>query len=152
MERPRKPSKSYPLLGCDSLVLSLTISGVCVQVLTFLSYAAYHGARKPPSIVKSVLHPSSMTSTSEAVGADDPSLRRRLRVNEGGWAPFNNSEQGLRLLGSLDLSFLTAYAIGMFYAGTCSCRTVLVSAVLSCFPSTACNPNPCHFAALRAAG
>ncbi len=36
--------------------LSLRANRMLVLVLTFLCYAAYHASRKPPSIVKSVLH------------------------------------------------------------------------------------------------
>ncbi|GFH10162.1 MFS domain-containing protein, partial [Haematococcus lacustris] len=34
----------------------------------------------------------------------------------GGWAPFNGPK-GQSMLGEVDLAFLGAYAIGMFYAG-----------------------------------
>lgn len=53
-----------------------------VLVLTFLSYAAYHGARKPPSIVKSVLHPSHTEKSALPAPPQERSHRRRLRVNE----------------------------------------------------------------------
>ena len=68
--------------------------------LTFLSYTMYHATRKPPSIVKSVLNPD---STQRELGRD-------------GWEPFSGPD-GNSLLGSIDVSFLAAYSIGMFFSG-----------------------------------
>jgi OPA family glycerol-3-phosphate transporter-like MFS transporter 1/2 len=36
--------------------LALQTNRLIVLLLTFLCYTAYHASRKPPSIVKSVLH------------------------------------------------------------------------------------------------
>ncbi|EFJ50964.1 hypothetical protein VOLCADRAFT_57773, partial [Volvox carteri f. nagariensis] len=89
-----------------------------VLVLTFLCYMGYHAARKPPSIVKSVLRGSVVNSHSGrlllsdgglAIAASDPTTLN-------GWAPFN-SDNGQTLLGQIDLAFLGTYAIGMFFAG-----------------------------------
>ena len=60
----------------------------------------YHATRKPPSIVKSVLNPD---STQRELGRD-------------GWEPFSGPD-GNSLLGSIDVSFLAAYSIGMFFSG-----------------------------------
>lgn len=74
-----------------------------VLVLTFLCYTAFHAARKPPSIVKSVLK-----GNAEAGGAAVNAI--------DGWEPFNG-ENGSSKLGQVDTAFLGAYAIGMFFAG-----------------------------------
>ncbi|KAL4282631.1 hypothetical protein GQ457_16G004670 [Hibiscus cannabinus] len=74
---------------------------ILVLILTFLAYASFHASRKPPSIVKSVLAPTVQTNSTST---------------DTGWAPFNGPE-GTHRLGELDLSFLTSYAIGMYFAG-----------------------------------
>ncbi|KAK9060692.1 hypothetical protein SSX86_021398 [Deinandra increscens subsp. villosa] len=71
-------------------------------LITFLAYAAFHASRKPPSIVKSVLGP-------------DPNPSSQISP-QSGWPPFN-SGRGTHRLGELDLAFLSAYAIGMYFAG-----------------------------------
>ena len=71
-----------------------------VLVITFLSYMMYHASRKPPSIVKSVLNPTS----------------EQRELGEKGWEPFNGPD-GNHLLGQTDLAFLAAYSIGMFFSG-----------------------------------
>mmetsp|Transcript_41120 Transcript_41120/g.101430 ORF Transcript_41120/g.101430 Transcript_41120/m.101430 type:complete len:489 (+) Transcript_41120:164-1630(+) len=71
-----------------------------VLIITFISYMMYHASRKPPSIVKSVLNPTS----------------EQRELGEEGWAPFNGPD-GNRLLGQTDLAFLLAYSIGMFFSG-----------------------------------
>mmetsp|Transcript_15883 Transcript_15883/g.47023 ORF Transcript_15883/g.47023 Transcript_15883/m.47023 type:complete len:501 (-) Transcript_15883:936-2438(-) len=98
-----------------------------VLILTFLCYAGYHAARKPPSIVKSVLKGDGSAATVSAGGS------RHLLASTGGrdllaaaetaaasvgegWAPFNGPD-GTSLLGNVDLAFLGTYAIGMFFAG-----------------------------------
>lgn len=80
-----------------------------VLLLTFTAYAAFHASRKPPSIVKSILTVSDSDQ--------DPAQFTESRVhNETGWAPFDGP-RGPHRLGELDLSFLLAYAIGMFFSG-----------------------------------
>lgn len=74
-----------------------------VLVLTFLCYTAFHAARKPPSIVKSVLRGNAEAGDGNAIAID-------------GWEPFNG-DNGSSLLGQVDLAFLGAYALGMFFAG-----------------------------------
>jgi MFS transporter, OPA family, solute carrier family 37 (glycerol-3-phosphate transporter), member 1/2 len=68
-----------------------------VLLLTFLSYAAFHASRKPPSIVKSVL-------------STQP--------------PFDGP-RGPHRLGELDLAFLSVYSISMFVSGHMADRTDL---------------------------
>ncbi|XP_078149963.1 major facilitator superfamily protein isoform X2 [Carex rostrata] len=74
---------------------SLFYHQASVLLLTFLSYAAFHASRKPPSIVKSVLsaHP-----------------------------PFDGPS-GPHRLGELDLAFLSVYSISMFFSGHIADRT-----------------------------
>lgn len=93
-----------------------------VLFLTFTAYASFHASRKPPSIVKAVLTTpvnqtlatDASTSAAPVSGSDqDPSRSTR---NGTGWAPFDGPD-GPHRLGELDLSFLLAYAIGMYFAG-----------------------------------
>ncbi|CAI0629545.1 unnamed protein product [Linum tenue] len=86
---------------------TLTFHQFAVLIITFLAYASFHASRKPPSIVKSVLGPT--TSNSSLAESNSSSL-------DAGWAPFNGTE-GTQRLGELDLAFLSAYAFGMYFAG-----------------------------------
>ncbi|CAI0542602.1 unnamed protein product [Linum tenue] len=86
---------------------TLTFHQIAVLIITFLAYASFHASRKPPSIVKSVLGPT--TSNSSLAESNSSSL-------DAGWAPFNGTE-GTQRLGELDLAFLSAYAFGMYFAG-----------------------------------
>lgn len=45
-----------------------------------------------------------------------PNNKGRAAEDAEGWAPFN-VPTGKALLGDLDLAFLGAYAVGMFFAG-----------------------------------
>lgn len=78
---------------------TLTFHKFLVLFLTFIAYAAFHASRKPPSIVKSVL---------------GPEIKAQNGTN--GWAPFEGPS-GPHRLGELDLAFLLAYSIGMYFAG-----------------------------------
>jgi len=71
-----------------------------VLAVTFAAYAMYHASRKPPSIVKSVLHP------------DEESVKMGAR----GWAPFDG-EDGTTVIGTCDFAFLASYSVGMFFSG-----------------------------------
>ncbi|MEW5304019.1 MAG: hypothetical protein WDW36_006656 [Sanguina aurantia] len=85
-----------------------------VLVLTFLCYMGYHAARKPPSIVKSVLRGPVMQSGRSLLSSGmDIELPAYMLT---GWAPFNGTN-GQSLLGEVDLAFLGTYALGMFAAG-----------------------------------
>ena len=59
--------------------LSLRANRMIVLVLTFLCYAAYHASRKPPSIVKSVLHGDGQGNGAMSFGGH---RRRNLLVFE----------------------------------------------------------------------
>ncbi|GFP86897.1 putative glycerol-3-phosphate transporter 5 [Phtheirospermum japonicum] len=94
-----------------------------VLLLTFAAYAAFHASRKPPSIVKSILTiPTNQTlATTNATAASDSEqepfkFTQHSIHNETGWAPFDGP-RGPHRLGELDLSFLLAYAIGMYFSG-----------------------------------
>lgn len=79
---------------------ALVFYQISVLVLTFVAYASFHASRKPPSIVKSVLGP--------APASDGP--------DHSGWPPFDGP-QGTHRLGELDLAFLSAYSLSMFFSG-----------------------------------
>ncbi|XP_063293022.1 glucose-6-phosphate exchanger SLC37A2-like [Pelobates fuscus] len=81
-----------------------------IFVLTFLIYTSYHLSRKPISIVKSQLHQncSALPNPPANISENDTTWCD--------WAPFEKSNYK-ELLGSLDTSFLVAYAIGMFFSG-----------------------------------
>ncbi|MFS7991403.1 putative major facilitator superfamily, MFS transporter superfamily [Helianthus anomalus] len=79
----------------------ITFHQFSTLIITFIAYAAFHASRKPPSIVKSILGPDP---------DPDPSNP------QPGWPPFN-SASGTHRLGELDLAFLSAYAIGMYFSG-----------------------------------
>lgn len=93
-----------------------------VLLLTFAAYAAFHASRKPPSIVKAVFTaPVNQTLATDAAANAAPSLvsghgPSRSAANGTGWAPFDGPD-GPHRLGELDLSFLLAYAVGMYFAG-----------------------------------
>ncbi|XP_040287051.1 glucose-6-phosphate exchanger SLC37A2 isoform X1 [Bufo bufo] len=81
-----------------------------IMVLTFLFYTSYHLSRKPISVVKSQLHRNC---------SEIPNPPANISENDTtwcSWAPFDQSNYK-ELLGSLDTSFLVAYAIGMFISG-----------------------------------
>ncbi|XP_073031406.1 putative glycerol-3-phosphate transporter 5 isoform X2 [Primulina eburnea] len=83
-----------------------------VLLLTFIAYAAFHASRKPPSIVKSILtHETLAANATAAFNSGQDPLR-----NQTGWAPFDGP-RGPHRLGELDLVFLLAYAIGMYFSG-----------------------------------
>lgn len=81
-----------------------------IIVLTYLFYTSYHLSRKPISVVKSQLHRncSALPNPPANISENDTTWCS--------WAPFENSNYK-ELLGSLDTSFLVAYAIGMFFSG-----------------------------------
>jgi len=82
-----------------------------VLLITFFSYTAYHLSRKPISIVKNVLNQNCSTVT--------PTPGVVVNLSDAywcDWAPFNSGDADT-LLGTLDSSFLFAYAVGMFFSG-----------------------------------
>nr|XP_045587949.1 glucose-6-phosphate exchanger SLC37A2-like isoform X2 [Procambarus clarkii] len=76
-------------------------------ILTYLTYCAYHLSRKPISVVKNVLSQncSNMTPPAETNNS-----------HWCDWKPFDG-EDASTLLGTVDSSFLFAYAAGMFVSG-----------------------------------
>ncbi|KAK3158665.1 hypothetical protein QOZ80_2AG0140030 [Eleusine coracana subsp. coracana] len=96
--------------SCQALVL----------ILTFVSYASYHAARKTTSVVKGVLDPKTsnlgLLFCRRCLNLDKWHTSDKHPVLNGGWAPFD-SRDGTALLGDIDLAFLAIYAIGMFFVG-----------------------------------
>ncbi|XP_051140875.1 putative glycerol-3-phosphate transporter 5 [Andrographis paniculata] len=97
---------------------SLKFHKFLVLLLTFAAYASFHASRKPPSIVKSILtspiNESLAANTSSDQGGSESSQTPSQGVK--GWPPFDGP-RGPHHLGELDLSFLLAYAIGMYFSG-----------------------------------
>ncbi|CAN1265363.1 Putative glycerol-3-phosphate transporter 1 [Linum perenne] len=91
--------------------LSYKTHQAIVLIITFLSYASYHAARKTTSIVKSALDPK----PSSKFGSVHP-WKKPTVTSPTGWAPFDG-ENGTGLLGEVDLAFLGFYAFGMFFSG-----------------------------------
>eukprot|EP00731_Ephydatia_muelleri_P011987 Em0006g881a len=81
-----------------------------VLVLTFCSYTTFHLTRKPFSAVKGVLKSCNLN---ESYNTCCP-----------GWAPFNQ-DHGTAILGSIDYSFLFAYAVSMYISGLVADRVNL---------------------------
>ncbi|XP_053408145.1 glucose-6-phosphate exchanger SLC37A2-like isoform X2 [Mercenaria mercenaria] len=84
---------------------------IFILILTFFCYTSYHLSRKPISIVKSVLHRKNCSIPllpTDKVKFDNST--------DCDWAPFNHGDFAT-LLGSLDLAYLFAYAVGMFSSG-----------------------------------
>ncbi|PON46138.1 Sugar phosphate transporter [Parasponia andersonii] len=94
---------------------TLAFHQILVLIITFLAYASFHASRKPPSIVKSVLGPK-ISSNSTSVESNLNSGESNSSLVDMGWAPFDGPE-GTHRLGELDLAFLSAYSIGMYFAG-----------------------------------
>lgn len=95
--------------------ITLAFHRMLVLIITFFAYASFHASRKPPSIVKSVLGPTILVNSSSIL-LNSTSIESDLASNGTGWAPFNGPD-GTQLLGKLDLAFLSAYSIGMYFAG-----------------------------------
>lgn len=89
---------------------------ILVLLLTFTAYAAFHASRKPPSIVKSILTTPANETLAINNAATLPSSDQDPSKFPLGWAPFDGP-RGPHRLGELDLSFLLAYAIGMYFSG-----------------------------------
>ncbi|CAN4094656.1 unnamed protein product [Withania somnifera] len=103
---PIKPPPGINLFPTlNSPEKTLTFHKFLVLFLTFIAYAAFHASRKPPSIVKSVLGPEiKAVNGTESI------------IVGTGWAPFEGPS-GPHRLGELDLAFLIAYSVGMYFAG-----------------------------------
>uniref|UniRef100_A0A3P9H706 Solute carrier family 37 member 1 n=1 Tax=Oryzias latipes TaxID=8090 RepID=A0A3P9H706_ORYLA len=79
--------------------------------LTFLLYTSFHLSRKPISIVKSELHKNCSAS-----GGQGPSSLLLRPGMDCSWKPFDKKNYK-ELLGTMDYSFLCAYAVGMYLSG-----------------------------------
>ncbi|PWZ26570.1 hypothetical protein Zm00014a_009068 [Zea mays] len=107
MANSRKPPGLRLLGGAGSLRTYQTL----VLVLTFLAYTCFHMTRKIPSIVKSALDPQTKVGFSHW-----GRLHASRNALTTGWLPFNTAD-GSALLGEIDVAFLAAYSVGMFFAG-----------------------------------
>ncbi|XP_042478749.1 putative glycerol-3-phosphate transporter 5 [Macadamia integrifolia] len=106
---PRTLAPGFNLLSVTKISQrSIVFYQTQVLLITFFAYAAFHASRKPPSIVKSVLGPE--------VQLADTEIDRNSSSIDTGWAPFDG-RRGPHRLGELDLAFLSAYSIGMYFAG-----------------------------------
>lgn len=74
-----------------------------ILIITFLTYTAYHAAKRPMSVVKGELSPNctKYENTNETCPA---------------WAPFD-TKNSKDIFGLLDCAFLMAYALSMFVSG-----------------------------------
>lgn len=104
-------------LVLDKLCVSLNLNRknfykVSILLTTFLTYWAYHMARRPLSVVKSALH---HTDCSKA-GTPPAGINSSDSFHWCDWKPFENSD-AKQLLAYLDSGFLFSYAIVMFFAG-----------------------------------
>uniref|UniRef100_A0A4W4FIC2 Major facilitator superfamily (MFS) profile domain-containing protein n=1 Tax=Electrophorus electricus TaxID=8005 RepID=A0A4W4FIC2_ELEEL len=83
--------------------------------LTFLLYTSFHLSRKPISIVKSELHKN--CSLLRELPTDSSPQQLSLPVEtDCSWKPFDKGNYK-QLLGTMDYSFLCAYAVGMYLSG-----------------------------------
>ncbi|CAH8478825.1 unnamed protein product [Schistosoma rodhaini] len=74
---------------------------IYILLLTYFCYTFYHASRKPLSIVKTVLHRSSVNGQPKTVG-----------FTSEGWKPFD-SDNWSQLLGGLEYIYLFVYAVSM---------------------------------------
>ncbi|XP_060063554.1 glucose-6-phosphate exchanger SLC37A2-like isoform X2 [Ylistrum balloti] len=84
---------------------------IYILIFTFLCYTCFHMSRKPISVVKSVLHQNCSKVTDDA--------NKHHLDNDTTWCdwkPFDGSDYS-ELFGTLDLVYLFAYAISMFFSG-----------------------------------
>uniref|UniRef100_U5EYR0 Sugar phosphate exchanger 3 n=1 Tax=Corethrella appendiculata TaxID=1370023 RepID=U5EYR0_9DIPT len=87
---------------------------ISVLLLTYLAYMCYHMTRKPISVVKSILH-----RNCSAVELPKDFPHNDQIADDSNWCdypPFDGDDASA-LLGTLDSSFLFAYAIAMFVSG-----------------------------------
>ncbi|XP_018648620.1 putative solute carrier family 37 member 2 (glycerol-3-phosphate transporter [Schistosoma mansoni] len=78
---------------------------IYILLLTYFCYTFYHASRKPLSIVKTVLHRSSVNGQPKTVG-----------FTSEGWKPFD-SDNWSQLLGGLEYIYLFVYAVSMILSG-----------------------------------
>ncbi|MQL81109.1 hypothetical protein Taro_013562 [Colocasia esculenta] len=110
-----KPSGIRYIEHIHGSPLNFRAQQALVLVITFLSYACYHATRKTASIVKGVLD-SSSPHLSRSLPCPLFLLRPRHSSPDDGWAPFDGPD-GRALLGEIDVAFLSAYSVGIYFAG-----------------------------------
>jgi len=110
-----------PWLNNLSLETKIYCHQFNVLLLTFLSYAAFHMARKPTSVAKNALHRDNCTGLEppEDYNASLPDAESWCS-----WKPFDGDNADT-LLGAVDSSFLFAYALGMYLTGSLAERANL---------------------------
>ncbi|XP_033758467.1 glucose-6-phosphate exchanger SLC37A2-like isoform X2 [Pecten maximus] len=84
---------------------------IYILIFTFFCYTCYHMSRKPISVVKSVLHRNCSKVTDDT---GSPHFGNDTTWCD--WQPFDGSDYS-QLFGTLDLVYLFAYAISMFFSG-----------------------------------
>ncbi|XP_060090200.1 glucose-6-phosphate exchanger SLC37A1 [Heteronotia binoei] len=93
-----------------------------IFVLTFMLYVSFHLSRKPISIVKGELHKHcAIPQDTELINykkyaVPSQPMEKPCNNSSSGWEPFDKSNYK-ELLGTLDYSFLCAYAVGMYLSG-----------------------------------
>lgn len=90
------------LRGCPNEKKRIVYQGI-ILIITFLTYTAYHAAKRPMSVVKGEL---------------SPNCTEYLSKNETcpSWAPFD-TKNSKDIFGLLDCAFLMSYALSMFVSG-----------------------------------
>lgn len=119
-------SKNTRLLGVRLLEyikggpLNFKTYQAIVLFLTFFAYAGYHATRKTTSIVKSALDPETshlgFTHWPMSYFVRGGLGAEQKLVTRSGWAPFDTFD-GTTMLGEIDVAFLSAYSLGMYFAG-----------------------------------
>ncbi|XP_065845815.1 glucose-6-phosphate exchanger SLC37A2-like [Oscarella lobularis] len=85
-----------------------------ILVFTFFIYASYHLSRKAISVVKNAW--SCNQNSTERCCNQNSTESSSNATNCTGWKPFDGDHSKV-YLGSLDTSFLIAYAVAMFFSG-----------------------------------
>ncbi|XP_061188985.1 glucose-6-phosphate exchanger SLC37A2-like isoform X2 [Saccostrea echinata] len=102
-----------PSLGGPNSVRTVRYK-IFILIFTFLCYTSYHLSRKPISVVKSVLNRNCSVSLDHEDVFNISSHGNNTKWCD--WKPFDKDNAN-SLLGSLDLAYLFAYAVGMFLSG-----------------------------------
>eukprot|EP00210_Caulerpa_lentillifera_P006967 g6662.t1 len=121
------PGGIYLLQRCfGGRRLSYTFHKYLVLFLTFIIYATYHASRRPLNVVKPILSPFEVVSSSDGSCSTDESTNsnEKVSVYGTGWEPFTG-KQGEERLVALDFAFLFSYAIGVFLSGRLADRSNL---------------------------
>ncbi|KAF6770850.1 hypothetical protein AHF37_10969 [Paragonimus kellicotti] len=86
------------LFRCCLRPWNSNVGRIYIFLSTFVIYLFFHASRKPISVVKSVWHLNCTTNRSTTCG----------------WKPFDGSDYSA-LFGWLDMIFLVAYSVGLFF-------------------------------------